>query len=166
MLRNFRLRTLKGTPKGVKWPLVTSGSTTKKKARQKPGMRRTYSRLGPLPDRASSSHMTVTSGQKPLIGRYGTTSGCACAEYTSGHGHFRSHDWRHFRSCHCRSRHFRSHDFRLFHRIAPPQIIICPYPYTTSATFSNISAISWRPVLVVAEARIPGENHRSWASNW
>jgi hypothetical protein len=27
----------------------------------------------------------------------------------------------------------------------------------------NISAISWRPVLVVEEA---GENHRSWASNW
>ena len=31
------------------------------------------------------------------------------------------------------------------------------------ATFSNISAISWRPVLVVEEA---GENHRPWASNW
>jgi len=29
------------------------------------------------------------------------------------------------------------------------------------ATFSNISAISWRPVLVVEEA---GENHRPWAS--
>jgi len=26
-----------------------------------------------------------------------------------------------------------------------------------------ISAISWRPVLVVEEA---GENHRLWASNW
>jgi hypothetical protein len=32
-----------------------------------------------------------------------------------------------------------------------------------NATFSNISAISWRPVLVVEEA---GENHRPWASNW
>jgi hypothetical protein len=31
------------------------------------------------------------------------------------------------------------------------------------ATFSNISAISWRPVLVVEEA---GENHGPWASNW
>jgi hypothetical protein len=31
------------------------------------------------------------------------------------------------------------------------------------ATFSNISAISWRPVLVVEEA---GVNHRPWASNW
>ena len=35
--------------------------------------------------------------------------------------------------------------------------------FVFSATFSNISAISWRPVLVVEEA---GENHRSWASNW
>jgi hypothetical protein len=32
-----------------------------------------------------------------------------------------------------------------------------------NATFSNISAISWRPVLVVEEA---GENYRPWASNW
>jgi hypothetical protein len=32
-----------------------------------------------------------------------------------------------------------------------------------NATFSNISAISWRPVLVVEEA---GENHRPWESNW
>jgi hypothetical protein len=35
-----------------------------------------------------------------------------------------------------------------------------------NATFSNISAISWRLVLVVEEARVPGENHRPWASNW
>jgi hypothetical protein len=28
---------------------------------------------------------------------------------------------------------------------------------------SNISAFSWRPVLVVEEA---GENHQPWASNW
>ena len=26
--------------------------------------------------------------------------------------------------------------------------------------------ISWRPVLVVEEARVPRENHRPWASNW
>jgi len=32
-----------------------------------------------------------------------------------------------------------------------------------NATFSNISAISWRPVLVVEES---GENPRPWASNW
>jgi hypothetical protein len=35
-----------------------------------------------------------------------------------------------------------------------------------NATFSNISAISWRPVLVVEEAGVPRENHRPWASNW
>jgi hypothetical protein len=34
-----------------------------------------------------------------------------------------------------------------------------------NATFSNISAISWRPVLVVEEVGVPGENHRPWASN-
>ena len=32
-----------------------------------------------------------------------------------------------------------------------------------NATFYNISAIS---VLVVEEARVSGENHRPWASNW
>jgi hypothetical protein len=35
-----------------------------------------------------------------------------------------------------------------------------------NATFNNISAISWRPVLVVEENGVPGENHRPWASNW
>jgi hypothetical protein len=35
-----------------------------------------------------------------------------------------------------------------------------------NSTFSNISAISWRPVLVVEEAGIPAENHRPWACNW
>ena len=34
-----------------------------------------------------------------------------------------------------------------------------------SATFSNISDISCRPVLVVEEAGVPEEN-RPWASNW
>jgi hypothetical protein len=31
--------------------------------------------------------------------------------------------------------------------------------YCVNATFSNISVISWRPVLVVEEAGVPGENH-------
>ena len=31
---------------------------------------------------------------------------------------------------------------------------------------TQFSAISWRPVLVVEEAGVPGENHRQWASNW
>jgi hypothetical protein len=35
-----------------------------------------------------------------------------------------------------------------------------------TATFSNISAISQRPVLVVEEAGVPGENYRPRASNW
>ena len=35
-----------------------------------------------------------------------------------------------------------------------------------NATVSNISALSWRPVLVVEEAGVPGENHRPWTSNW
>ena len=35
-----------------------------------------------------------------------------------------------------------------------------------NATFSNISTISWWPVLVVEEAEVPEENHRLWASNW
>jgi hypothetical protein len=33
--------------------------------------------------------------------------------------------------------------------------------YEMYATFSNISAISWRPVLVLEEAGVPGENHTS-----
>ena len=36
--------------------------------------------------------------------------------------------------------------------------------WSFNATFSNISAISWQPVLVVEEAGVPGENHRPWAS--
>jgi len=35
-----------------------------------------------------------------------------------------------------------------------------------NATFSNISAISWRSVLLVEEAGVPGENNRPWVSNW
>jgi hypothetical protein len=34
-----------------------------------------------------------------------------------------------------------------------------------SATFSNSAAKSGRPVLVVKEAGVHGENRRSWASN-
>ena len=35
------------------------------------------------------------------------------------------------------------------------------------ATFSNISAILWRPVLVMEEAGVPGENHRQIKiENW
>jgi hypothetical protein len=44
-------------------------------------------------------------------------------------------------------------------------IFIC-YLWCFNATFSNIPAISWRPVLVREEDGIPGDNHRPWASNW
>jgi len=40
------------------------------------------------------------------------------------------------------------------------------YFWCFNATFSNISAISWRPVLVVEEAGVRRENHRLWTSNW
>jgi hypothetical protein len=30
----------------------------------------------------------------------------------------------------------------------------------------SLKAILWRPVLVVEEAGVSGENHRQWASNW
>jgi hypothetical protein len=29
-----------------------------------------------------------------------------------------------------------------------------------NATFNNIAVISWRSVILVEEARVPGENHR------
>jgi hypothetical protein len=35
-----------------------------------------------------------------------------------------------------------------------------------SATFNNISVISWRQVLLVEETGIPGLNHRPIASHW
>ena len=35
-----------------------------------------------------------------------------------------------------------------------------------NATFNNISAISWRSVLLAEETRVPGENHRPVASHW
>ena len=71
MLRNFRLRTLKGTPKGSSdlrsHPVAM---LLRKKRGKNPGMHKTYFRSWPLPDRASSSHVTnVTSGQKALLGR-------------------------------------------------------------------------------------------------
>jgi len=35
-----------------------------------------------------------------------------------------------------------------------------------NATFNNISAISWRSVLLVEETGVTGENHRPAASHW
>jgi len=36
----------------------------------------------------------------------------------------------------------------------------------SNATFSNISIISWRSVLLVEETGVPRENHWPVASNW
>jgi hypothetical protein len=33
-------------------------------------------------------------------------------------------------------------------------------------TFNNIFVISWRPILLVVETEVPGENHRPVASHW
>jgi hypothetical protein len=35
-----------------------------------------------------------------------------------------------------------------------------------TATFNNISVISWRSVLVVDETGLPGENYRPGVSRW
>ena len=35
-----------------------------------------------------------------------------------------------------------------------------------NATFNNISAISWRSVLLVEETRVPGENYWPFVSHW
>jgi len=35
-----------------------------------------------------------------------------------------------------------------------------------NATFNNISAISWRSVLLVGEAAVPWENYRPVANHW
>jgi hypothetical protein len=45
--------------------------------------------------------------------------------------------------------------------------VLLPQAYVIGGTrVANISAISWRPVLVVEEVGVPGENHRPWVSNW
>ena len=123
-MHNFRLRIPKGTPKGSSdlWshPVIMV-LLLRKKAREKSGHAQNK-----LPVRAPSGHVTLSLPVKrPYYGGYGATSGCACAEHTSGQGHFLSRDWRHFRSCH----------FRLL-PIAPPQIRLCPSPYTTEAILS------------------------------
>jgi hypothetical protein len=55
------------------------------------------------------------------------------------------------------------------HQSSPPVahllIFFIWFDLVFNATFSNISAISWQPALVVEEARIPWENHRPRANN-
>ena len=43
--------------------------------------------------------------------------------------------------------------------------VIDLFYFVFNATFSNSSVISWRPVLVMEEAGVPGENQRPWESN-
>jgi hypothetical protein len=40
------------------------------------------------------------------------------------------------------------------------------YLMVSNATFNNISAILWRPVLLVEETGVSGENHRHVACHW
>jgi hypothetical protein len=63
------LRIPKGTPKGSSDLWSHPVLLLRKKRGKKPGMRRTYFRYGTLPERASSGHVTVTSGQKAPLGR-------------------------------------------------------------------------------------------------
>ena len=44
----------------------------------------------------------------------------------------------------------------------------CPSisPFLKNNGPRHLSAISWRPILVVEEAGVPGENQRPCASNW
>jgi hypothetical protein len=44
--------------------------------------------------------------------------------------------------------------------------IITKYILIDFWCLTPLSAISWRPLLVVEEAGVPGENYRPWASNW
>jgi hypothetical protein len=61
-------------------------------------------------------------------------------------------------------------DFQLFYfltRIISEKYMSMKIQEFPAVSYSYyFSAISWRPVLVVEEARVPGENHRPWVSNW
>jgi hypothetical protein len=129
-VHNFRLRTPEGTPKGVKWPSVTSGShgtTTKKKAREKAVHAQNL-----LPVRATSGQGLFRSRDWRHFRSKGPTR-ANMAQLPVVHAQNilsdRAPDWRHFRSRdwrHCRSRHFRLHPLT-----APPQMLTELYPYTT-----------------------------------
>jgi len=125
-----------GNPEGVTWPSVTGihGRKNAGNGCATCGFAcacdhfRTGPLPWPLPVTWLVTWLTSLPVKRPYYGGYCATSGCACAEHTSGmgafgQGHFRSRDWRH-----CRSRDFREH-----HPLAPPpQIRLCPSPYTTA----------------------------------
>ena len=84
-------------------PQPTFCSTTKKKTRKKPGMRRIYFRSRPLPDRASSGDVTSDQNCTTLVrkkkrgGKAGHAQNILPVRTASGQGLFRSRDRRHFR---------------------------------------------------------------------
>jgi len=86
---------------------------------------------GSLPVTWLITWLTSLPVKRPYYDGYCATSSCTCAEHTSGQGLFRSRDWRHFRSRDWRQ--LRSRDFRSLHLTAPPQMRLCPCPYTTQA---------------------------------
>jgi len=64
------------------------------------------------------------------------------------------------------TQHFFSNKTGRNYNILPVNRLIDFYFWCFNATFNNVSVISWRPVLVLEEAEVPGENHWLWASNW
>ena len=48
----------------------------------------------------------------------------------------------------------------LFCLVLLRMLALLAFIFVLNATISNISALSWRPVLVVEEAGVHGENHR------
>ena len=126
VLCNFRLRMRipKGTPKRshpVAMLLPYYCTTTKKtNAGGKLDMRRTYFRTGPLPVR----HVTeITSGPKAPIGRILRNFRLRIRRTYFQTRHVTNVASGHVSSGHMTSGHVPPHD--------PPQIIICPWPYTT-----------------------------------
>ena len=88
VLRNFRLRirTPKWTPEGSSdlrsHPVAMLLLLRKKTRGKKPGKRRIYFRSGPLP----VTWLCHFRSKNTHPGGYCATSGCACAEHTSGQG--------------------------------------------------------------------------------
>ena len=72
------------------------------------------------------------------------------------------HKERNIKKCHIKEKNKKSErNIRYYNNLIDWFILWCLTPL-----FSNISAISWRPVLVMEESGVPGENHRPWGTNW
>ena len=71
--------------------------------------------------------------------------------------------------CNCRRPYFSNEMFsymyiEIVERLSYTWLFVCLM--VLSATYNNISVISWRSVLLVEETGGPGENHRSVTSHW